>query len=88
MLSKFKTPAEFAEGFNQEEEAYQQLQQYIRINNIQLPSLPVNDQVELKKRIKTWLARQMFRMDGYYEVSNRYDQTYLRGLKELELGNQ
>lgn len=86
-LDKFKTPAQFAEGYNQENEAYQQLQQYIKVNNIQLPSLPENDQVELKKRIKTWLARQMFRMDGYYEVNNRYDQTYIRGLKELGIEN-
>ncbi len=85
-LSKFRTPAEFADGFNQEDQAYAELQQYIRKNNIRMPELPVQDQVELKKRIRTWLARQMFRMEGYYEVSNRFDKTVQKGIEVLNKG--
>ncbi len=82
-LDQYRTAAQFADQFHGEDVAYQQLQQYIRTNNIVMPALPQRDQLELKKRIKTWLARQMFRMEGYYEVANRYDQTVLKGIQVI-----
>ena len=83
-LSQYKTPEDFADRFNQEDHAYLRLQQYIKNNNIRIPELPENDIAELKKRIKTWLARQIWRMDGYYEVNNRFDKTFLQGLEEVK----
>ncbi len=82
-LDKFKTAADFAAGFKSEDAAYAELQQYMNANNIQLTGLGAQDVAELKKRIKTWLARQVFRMEGYYVVANEYDKTVLKGKEEL-----
>lgn len=83
-LSQYTSPEDFANRFNMEDQAYTSLQQYIRNNNIRLPELPDSDVVELKRRIKTWLARQIWRMEGYYEVNNRFDKTFLQGLEEVK----
>jgi carboxyl-terminal processing protease len=82
-LDKFRTAKDFAAGFRSEDAAYAELQQYMKANNIQLSGLGAQDVAELKKRIKTWLARQIFRMEGYYVVANEYDKTVLRGREEL-----
>jgi carboxyl-terminal processing protease len=42
------------------------------------------DKAEIEQRIKTWLARQIWRMEGYYEVSNQYDTMVQRGLEKLQ----
>ena len=74
-IDQFRDPADFNARFNQDEQAYNELMQYVAANKINLPPLPESDKLELKKRIRTWLARQRWRMDGYFQVMNQYDNT-------------
>ena len=53
-------------------------------NKINLPELPEKDRTEMSKRIKTWMARQIWGMPGYYEVSNVYDLTVQKALNEVK----
>lgn len=83
-LDQYKSAAEFAKGFKGEDDAMRELKAYIAANKINMPVIPAQDEAELKKRIKTWLARQIWRMDGYYEVANEYDQTVIKGKEALK----
>ena len=74
-FDKYKTPAEFSSQYNPGSEALAALNQYAAENKITLPELPEKDRIEMAKRIKTWMARQIWGMPGYYEVSNVYDLT-------------
>ena len=40
---------------------------------INIQTVPERDKTGDRERIKTWLARQIWRMEGYYEVSNSDD---------------
>ncbi|MGZ5248165.1 MAG: S41 family peptidase, partial [Flavitalea sp.] len=83
-LDQFGSAAAFAKGFKGEEDAMRELKAYINANKIDMPTMPAQDEAELKKRIKTWLARQIWRMDGYYEVANEYDRTVIKGMEALK----
>ena len=74
-FDKYKTPAEFSSRFNPGEEALSKLGEYASKHKINLPAFPDRYKVEMGKRIKTWMARQIWGMPGYYEVSNIYDLT-------------
>jgi carboxyl-terminal processing protease len=71
-------------GFNKTEEIWKSLDEYMNKNNVHIETLSARDKDELKKRIKTWMARQMWRMQGYYQVSNRYDNAVMKALEELK----
>ncbi len=71
-FDQFKDARDFSKRFNTNEKSWGALMKYVAENKINLPSLPARDQIELKKRIKTWMARQIWGMPGYYEVSNEY----------------
>jgi carboxyl-terminal processing protease len=74
-FERFKGPADFASRFNPDENTWKSLKQYLGSNKIELPELPERDRQEMNKRIKTWMARQIWGMPGFYEVSNMYDLT-------------
>lgn len=71
----FKDAADFSKRFTVNDESWKYLQNYIVANKIALPALSEKDKSELQKRIKTWMARQIWGMPGYYEVNNSYDLT-------------
>lgn len=82
-FDKFKAPAEFSRNFSDLEPAWKALSDYVKQNSIDidLDTLPAKDQSELKQRIKTWMARQVWRMDGYYQVNNSYDKTVQKAME-------
>ncbi len=74
-FDQFKTAADFSKRFNANDETWSALNRYITSNNIAMPALSERDRMEMNKRIKTWMARQIWGMPGFYEVSNVYDLT-------------
>lgn len=74
-FEKYKSPAEFSSRYQPGDEELKALNQYVASNDIKLAALPEKDRIEMGKRIKTWMARQIWGMPGYYEVSNVYDLT-------------
>lgn len=74
-FDKYTDPADFSKRFNPDDAAWNSLNAYIAANSIRLESVPEKDRTEINKRIKTWMARQIWGMPGYYIVSNVYDLT-------------
>jgi carboxyl-terminal processing protease len=83
-FKKFKNPSDFALHFTQTGEAWNSLVQYAAKDSIDLGNVPEHDKAEIEQRIKTWLARQIWRMDGYYEVTNLTDPVVQKGLEALK----
>ncbi|MBO9565361.1 MAG: S41 family peptidase [Niastella sp.] len=82
-FDQFKNPADFAQRFNQSEAAWNSLVAYAAKDSVQLQGLTGRDKAEVEHRIKTWLARQLWRMPGYYEVNNLSDTMVIRALQEI-----
>ena len=57
---------------------------FMKKDNVNLDKLSTADRREVQKRIKTWMARQLYRMQGYYEVNNLYDQSVIRAVAEVK----
>lgn len=83
-FDQFKTPSDFAKRFNQTEEAYNTLLTYAAKDSIQLQNISANDKAEVEQRIKSWMARQLWRMPGYFEVTNANDTMVKKALEEIE----
>lgn len=79
----FKDAKDFSNRFTVNEESWKFLVGYLASNKVTLPALTARDRTELDKRIKTWMARQIWGMPGYYEVNNAYDLTVQKA-KELK----
>jgi carboxyl-terminal processing protease len=85
-FNQFKDPADLAKRFTQTEIALRSLAAYASNESIDftLQSIPQRDQLELQRRIKTWMARQIWRMDGYYQVNNIDDKTVQKALESFK----
>ncbi len=87
-FNQFKTPLEFAKRYNDTTDAWERLTRFMSANNVSMDRIGEHDKTEIIKRIKTWMARQIWRMQGYYEVNNQYDQAVLRALNEVANGGK
>lgn len=83
-FNKFKTPEEFAAGFQNVDEMWKALVMNMKANNVNIESISARDKEELQKRLRTWTARQIWRMQGYYVVSNKYDNAVAKALENLK----
>lgn len=83
-FDQFKSPSDFAARFTQTEQAWNNLVTYAAKNSVNIQNVPDRDKTEMEKRIKTWLARQIWRMEGYYEVSNAADAGVAKALEIIK----
>jgi len=80
----FNGPAAFIAGFHDDEKVWNALTAYAAKDTIDLRPLPDKDKQALQHRIKALLARQIWRTEGYYEVSNAYDPVVAKALEVVE----
>jgi carboxyl-terminal processing protease len=77
----FKGPAEFDAGFHDDEKVWNALTAYAAKDSIELRSIPAKEKTVLQHRVKALLAMQIWRNEGYYEVSNDYDPAFAKALE-------
>jgi carboxyl-terminal processing protease len=83
-LKKYKSADDFASNFKPGEEAWQNLRQLASKDSISLNHLTEKEKAEIEKRMKAYLARQIWRMEGYYVVSNKTDPVVLKAIETLQ----
>lgn len=83
-FDQFKNPADFARRYNDTRTAWNSLISYAAKNAITVQNIPERDKADIEKRIKTWLARQIWRTEGYYEVSNADDAAINKAMIEMK----
>jgi len=82
-FDQYKDAADFIARFTDTKTAWISLLEYAGLEGVNLYSVSEHDQWEVEKRIKTWMARQIWKMDGYYQVNNLYDPVVQRGYQEI-----
>jgi carboxyl-terminal processing protease len=80
----FKSPSDFIAGFHDDEKLWSNLTAFAARDTINIRTLPAKDKEILQHRIKALLARQIWRMEGFYEVSNAYDPVVNKALEVVK----
>jgi carboxyl-terminal processing protease len=83
VLAKFRSPADFSNHFLFSDENWQQFNTIAARDSIVLYNLTEKNKKELITRIKSSLARQIWRNEGYYEMMNTEDTTVKMAMKIL-----
>jgi carboxyl-terminal processing protease len=82
-FQNYKDPAAFISGFHDEDELWNALGFFAAKDTISLASIPSKEKDLLKHRLKALMARQIWRTEGYYEVSNAYDPVVNKALEQI-----
>jgi carboxyl-terminal processing protease len=86
-ISQYKTPAEFSEGFSFNGEDWNQFASFSAKDSIILTNVGGKDKTDLVNRIRSSIARQMWRSEGYYEVINKKDAAVNKAVEVLSKKN-
>ena len=84
ILKAFKTPADFIKGFNLSEENWKQFSDAASKDSININVASAKEKSSLSNHIKSSIARQIWRNEGYFEVMNTTDEGIKKALEILE----
>jgi carboxyl-terminal processing protease len=82
-FDQFKNPADFANRYQDSEDAWKQLVAYALKDSIRLDKIPQRDKKNVQDQIKAYLARLKWRTQGYYQVYNNYDHAVIKAKEVL-----
>ena len=80
----YKTPAEFVARYKDEDQLLKALIVYAAKDTINLTSIAPREKEILRHRLKAMMARQIWRTEGYFEVSNTTDPVVTKALDILK----
>lgn len=84
-MSQYKSPADYAAGFNQGEQIWQQFVNYAaQKDSVDLVSITPKQKETLQRRLEAYLGRFRWRNNGYYLVLNKEDAVIQEALKQLK----
>ena len=79
-----QNPGELAGKFVPGEKEWASLVAYARKDSIALNTMDAKGKNEVLKRIQVMMARQIWRTEGYFEISNRNDETVKKALEGMK----
>lgn len=80
---EYKTPADLINNFNIKDEEWDFLKLLAAKDSITLDGISAKEKEYLKKSLKSSLARQLFRLEGYYEDRNTDDRAIKKAIELL-----
>ncbi|MEP6617160.1 MAG: S41 family peptidase [Ginsengibacter sp.] len=83
-FSTFRSPSEFEKNYSIDDVTWDRFKKFAFKDSLDLSNLSDRDKVELVKQLKVITARQIWRSEGLYEVSNANDLMVKRALEEIE----
>ena len=83
VFAAFKSPEDFEKRFSVDHTLYQELVSFAVKDSISINNLSIKDQQFLEQRLKSLLARQIWRTEGFYEVVNASDPFILKAKETL-----
>ncbi len=86
-FNSFKTPKEFEENYNVDAATLNDFKNYAAKDSINYNLEDEKGKELLEQQIKTLTARQIWRTEGLYEVSNPEDKTVQKGLEVISENN-
>jgi carboxyl-terminal processing protease len=82
-LSSYKNAADFASNFTLAEQDWGNFKEQARKDSVNLDTISEKEKVELSTRIKSSIARQLWRNQGYYQTVNTHDEVIKKALEVL-----
>lgn len=83
-LNQYKDPIDFARHFRVTDTVWNELVKYTARDSVDMKNIASRDKEEIQRRVVTWMARQIWRMEGYYEANNLDDRAVQKALEELK----
>jgi len=83
-LQTFKNPTELSSKFKAGENEWQQLNSFAKKDSVDLSSLSAETKKGMLERFPSLLARQIWRTEGFYEVSNQTDPMIKKALETMK----
>ncbi len=83
-FKQYKSATDFNAGFHDDEKLWNSLANYTARDTINIRAIPPKDKMLLQHHIKALLARQIWRTEGYFEVSNAYDPVVGKALEVMK----
>jgi len=80
MFDDFKSPEALQQSFKPGEEIWQQLQGFAAQDSINLSGVSTAAKQDILKRIPAFMARQIWRTEGFYEINNATDSAVQKAL--------
>ncbi len=78
-----QSPKELAARFSPSEKEWNNLVSFACKDSIELSAVPVKDKNVLLQRMQGLMARQIWRSEGYFELTNLRDSTIMQALKHF-----
>ena len=82
-LNSYKTPADFAKNFTFTDDNWKQFTTVAAKDSIPLNFISGKEKTQIINRIKSSFARQVWRNEGFYEISNTQDKAVLKSIELL-----
>lgn len=79
----YKTPGSFAKQFEISEEDWKSFENMSMTDSIDLKGINEKEKIYLYKMLKIYIARQLWRNEGYFEVNNTGDNAIKKALEIL-----
>ncbi|MFT3912474.1 MAG: S41 family peptidase [Ferruginibacter sp.] len=83
LTEKYKTPMEFSRSFNINEADWEFFKQMALKDSLSFNDINEAEKNYLFKALKTSIARQIWRNEGYFEVTNTEDKTVIKAMEIL-----
>lgn len=83
-FSAYKTPLEFEKNYSVDPATWESLNNYVTGDSINIDSFNTKQKQALERQIEILLARQIWRNEGLYEVSNVEDASVKRAIDALK----
>ncbi len=83
-LQQFKTPEQFHQQFHAGDNEWKQLQNFAVKDSVDLKNLNVSAKNFVMQQVENLLARQMWRSEGFYELSNADDPMIKKAIEVLQ----
>ncbi len=82
-LKDYKTPADFIKGFSFTEDNWKQFVQAAAKDSVNISIVSTKEKTELTNRIRSTIARQLWRNEGFFEVMNTVDDAVKKSVEIL-----
>ena len=83
-LQTFKTPLDLYAQFKPGEKEWQQLSDFAKKDTIDISTVPLKAKADLLQKLQAMMARQIWRSEGFYEVSNENDTMIKKALEVMK----
>jgi carboxyl-terminal processing protease len=84
LLKTFKNPGDFIKGFSLNDENWKQFAETAAKDSIIINLVSANEKANLLTQIKSSIARQVWRSEGYFEVMNTNDEMIKKAMEIMQ----